>query len=300
MKYQRCKIFVFDLIAVFGFFLTALGTYLTIMSDKTVELIHSRLLICFGIGCIVTAVGWYYYFHLYHLLVSVLEGRDNMAEVHTMIQEYQSVPMTKSRVQLHLNYLSEICQCISTAFHKYHSPDISVCIHYINKDDKDKYYVKILSRNTDSKRRPQQSPPPGGEVDYIDDNTDFKTLIEIIKHKSPGRVYYLNNFLPWSPGYRNSHFSEKMSKKYFSWKGIYYRVMEWELPYKSTLVIPIMTLSDKKRKISGFLAVDSPKMWAFSSVYDLPALISVAKSLAPYIDSYNRLNLTLNSKGANG
>lgn len=283
--YLKIKVLTSEFIAIVGFLLTALGTYLSWRSTASQHLIHDELLKICGILVVIFGVGWFYYYHHYHLAKSVIEGRDTMSNAHAMISDLAGERICKSKIQQQLESLSLICQEISKAFEHYHDVGIAVCIHYLNSEDK-KYYVNCLCRDVNSRNRPRNSPRPGKTKDYIEDNSDFRHLFSELSYKSVSKVYYLNNFLPFSPYYRNSHFSDVMTKKYYNYFGWFHRAFRWELIYKSTLVIPMVIHEKNTPKIIGFLSIDSPRVWAFSTTFDLPSLQSVAASLAPVVNRF--------------
>ncbi len=281
---------LFDLITVLGFILTALGAYLTCNADTSVEVMKQTLLIAFVSLALFTTVGWYHYYYKSKILKSVLKGRDHINGTTNRLIELNHNPKIKVHVKHGIQDLSEICQEISAGLRKYHAPDISVCIHYVNKDENG-YYVNVLCRNTESKQRQSKRAPFASNKDYINDNTDFKLLIPLLSAKHINKIYYLNNFLPFSPYYRNSHFSVEMQPRYYGTFGWIYRMIMWELPYKSTLVVPLVSVQDKKRQIEGFLSIDSPKLWSFSKSYDLPMVLHLAGMIAPLVSKYNQSNL---------
>lgn len=297
MKLATAKSWIFDCITVVGFLLTALGTYLTLKSDVARDILEQSLA-KIGFCIVVTAVlACYHYFHKAVLLESVLRGRDSVAGAINMILHFKNNPASIEHVQQGLHNMSEICQHISAAFRKYHAPDVAVCIHYLNVDENQRYYVNVLCRNTETKKRHTSAPPPAFDKDFLEENTDFNSLFPKLKTHKISEIYYLNNFLPYSPFYRNSHFSEEKQKSYYKLFGIFHRIFNWELPYKSTLVVPLITIqSERIRHLEGFLSIDSPKLWAFSLSYDLPIILTIAEAIAPIVKIYNQSNLLRDQK----
>lgn len=292
MKAVRIKILTGDFLTVFGFLLTALGTYLTCRANAAGDLINNELFIGGSILVVITSLGWFWYFHKAKLYESIIECREHLDEAKNMIMELGRDKDKCEHVQQCPAILTEICQKVAVSFRKFHEPEIAVCIHYVNRDDEGKAYVNILCRNTDSKHRPESTDIPASDTDYIDDNTDFKSLFPKLKSSSINNIYYFNNFLPWSFRYRNSHFSTDTQKKYYCLMGFIFRLFDWKLPYKSTIVLPlIVEKHPRKREIQGFLSIDSSRQWAFSRIHDLPLLISLAKDISPIIKIYVNKNL---------
>ncbi len=280
----------FDIITVLGFFLTALGTYLTVKSGEALELIREPILTVSLIVMVLCLIGCYHYYHKSQIMASVMEGRNQMAPTIKKILEINQKYNGRTHVQHCISDLAEVCQEISAGMRKFHSPNISVCIQYVNQDTKGPY-VNVLCRNLESKKRHESRPPSAGEKDYIDENTDFKKLLPLLSTSETKDIYYLNNFLPYSPFYRNSRFSDVKRKKYYGSGGWFHRIRSWELPYKSTLVVPLIIENSKERKVVGFLSIDSPALRSFSSKYDLPVIIYLAKMIAPFVEKYSQKNL---------
>ena len=124
----------------------------------------------------------------------------------------------------------------------------------------------------------------------ITENTDF---LEIIRKKgTPGGSYFISNILPLLSGYKNSSF-EVHEQTNPPTQNFVTNIMNWKLPYKSTIVVPIRPLKLTKNEnedIIGFLCVDSEKMFAFRKKYDCSMLKGIADGI------YNTLNRYKQSK----
>lgn len=282
---------IFDIITVIGFLLTGFGAYLSYVSYYKVEDIKDPLVSFSLIMTTVLAIGWYHSFHKSMILKSVHKGRNHIDDAMNMIMELEHNPKNRTHVEKGIISLSEICQEVSHGMRKYHSPEISICIHYANKDDTGHLYVNTLCRNIESRKRPKKRVASNLKHDYFSENTDFAMILEKSDYLPIERLYYINNFLPLSPYYRNSHFSKYMREKYYGRFGWVIRMYNWELPYKSTLVVPLIISDNNSNAIVGFLSLDSPKMWSFSKTYDLPIVQSIATAIAPLIYKYNSNNL---------
>lgn len=283
--------YFFDVLTILGFLLTLLGTYLTYKSGESAEVLEKPIVSTCLIGLLLFASLWYHSFHRSAIYKSVFKGEGYINEALNQIIYLNHIPKRKSHVAKGISELSEICQQVSAGFRKYHKPDISICIHYVNSDENGPY-VYPLCRNTESKSRPTKRVSTSLKHDYITENTDFSSIMNSFKKVPDEKIYYINNFLPFSPYYKNSHFSSSMRVKYYKRFGWFYRIRFWELPYKSTLVVPIITSeSSVEKKIEGFLSIDSPQCWSFSVYYDLPIIKRFAGAIAPLVSKYNRSNL---------
>lgn len=281
-----------DIISVLGFLLTAYGTYVTYRSDLGVEVMRDELLRYSTLITFVCCVGVYHYYNKFHIVRSVLNGREKLDDVYGLIYELDENPQTIRRLKQGNDKLSDVCQLMSAAMRKYHSPSLTVNILYLNRRE-DRPYVNLLCRNKESLTRSKGRPKGYSDLDYVTDNTDFQSLIWKSQYNPIDKVYYLNNFLPLSITYNNTHFPQEWKQKYDSLLvGWYYRITHWCLPYRSSLVVPIVTsLGNQEYRIEGFLAVDSPQLNSFSKNYDLPLVRNVANALAPIIANYAQMHL---------
>lgn len=173
----------------------------------------------------------------------------------------------------------------------------SVCIKVIQSDPSTRAGAKIrpkvatLCRDSNSLKREKSS--IAGNIDHwIDQNTDFEDL-----HKGAGtpRWYFFSNYLPGRWDYKNSSF--EIYGMPWNAGGIpivssVIRDLKWTLPYKSTIVVPIVPetrVDEQNRGLSGYLCVDSRSRGAFSRRYDVDLMTGVADSLDQHIRRYAKL-----------
>lgn len=146
MKSAALKIWIFDIVTVLGFFLTALGTYLTIKSGVAVKILKDDLSKVYAIIFVISLIAAYHYFYKAAFLESVLDGHKSIESAKNKMLEIQRDPKSLKNVQRGIQDMSEVCQHIAAAFRKYNTPDVSVCIHYINVEEGDAkgHYVNVL------------------------------------------------------------------------------------------------------------------------------------------------------------
>lgn len=175
--------------------------------------------------------------------------------------------------------LSQVCLKVSQAFDTMRDIRTSVCIKYINRDG-DKYYVKTLCRDSISMNDREEIDDDARGMDAINDNTDFRYIFEKYKEtKKWDGVYYFSNYLPLKHQYSNTHLdTSKISDNRFSFLT---RSWNWPLPYKSTIVVPI--ISNVDGALYGFLCIDSPKNKGFDEKRDVDILQNVALFLGATI-----------------
>lgn len=285
--------FFFDLITVLGFILTGLGTYLTLKSGANEKILENEIIRYGGIVLFVSLVALFRYWRKYEIAKSVIKGRAEINEAYikasNLAQQLQNkkLPLNKC-----LADFSEICQHISAGFRRFHKSHISVCLQYVNstEGDEENLYVKALSRDLETCRKRKKQTTIYTNKDYINDNSDFRHIFNKIETSPPEDLFYFNNHLPLSFLYKNSHIHENWKKKYNNLiVGIYWRLFRWKLPYRSTIVVPVLP-EDKQGKglISGFLCVDSTHFFAFSKKFDLVILKEIAATLHPALHSFNQ------------
>lgn len=273
----------FNIITILGFILTFVGTYLTIMSDKTVELISEGLTRWFILGMMITTVAWYNYYHKYFIAKSVIEGRKELQQVQIKAQNLNR-GNNFSSLDKSLKEFSILCQHISKGLRRFHSSEISVCIHYVNKID-GKDCVEVLARNTDSEYKRSKFHKNSTKPDLINRNSDFKYIFLQLQDDN-SQAHYISNFAAWNPFYENSHLPNFHTKH--NWLRLF---AKWPLPYKSAVVVPIKIPNTTQSKILGFLSVDSDKTYAFSKKYDVQILMEMADSLSSPLNQFAERHL---------
>ena len=195
--------------------------------------------------------------------------------------KFKSYTLDKS-----IHELSEICFQISGMLSELKHHEVSVCIKYTNNDG-DAYYVKTLCRDPSSNQN-RKDLYNDNIKDYIDKNSDFKEIFKKMEEKKDWKdLYYFSNYLPQKHQYNNTHLkSEVLPDSLFSF---WSRNKKWPLSYKSTVVVPI--LSDSNKNIYGFLCVDSPKNSGFNKMYDIRLVQDIALFLAPTISLVSETHL---------
>ncbi len=281
---------IFNIVDVLGFLLTALGTYLTIRNGSDCNIIRNELAVGIGILLIVFSVFGFHYFRKYEIAKSVILGREELIKAHYKAFQFSN-ELNRNKpphITKCITEFSTICQHIRSGLRRFHKVEVSTCILYINKDEKNTIYAKTLSRDTDTFERREQSASISDIHVSIFNNTDFRHIFDSIKKKPIEQVHYFNNAIPLSVNYRNTHIHREWQYKYYCWYGLIPRLFAWKLPYRSTIVVPIIPRNSQKvETIEGFLCVDSPNMFVFSKKYDLPVIKELASSIYPALRTFN-------------
>lgn len=205
-------------------------------------------------------------------------------------EEINDLPKSIERLQ-------DFCTKISQAYTKFTNTQTSVCIKlFCIEEVSSNIYIKTLCRDNRSKENPKRIQPENDKcTHYLSENTDFKNILENAEKNGEEYKYYISNALPFEDFYRNTrldmnNYPPKCSipiikeiKRYFS----------WPLPYKSTITVPIIPLTDEiieKNKIIGYLCIDSNNIGAFKSKYDVKIFRGIADGLYPTIKKLTEIH----------
>lgn len=105
-------------------------------------------------------------------------------------------------------------------------------------------------------------------------NTCFRVVLtKITSGKPPNNLHYINNDLENTKDYQNTSWAIHQKKDVTD---------NWELPYKSELVVPIIpleSLTDNKYQLIGFICVDSDETEVFHEKYDSALIQGVADGI---------------------
>lgn len=247
--------------SVFGLILSAIGLHKT----------DSSLIVALLLGTLIIFVllGVYSIWH-YDKAQKYLDCENAIRKIHnSVINEYPNIK------QQDLNgiilKLSNICTEISEAFGMAKDTKIGVCIKYVNGECNN-LYVKTLCRDSHSYNHRKKFDNLKTE-DYIMHNTDFAHIFKLIgKQVEHDQLYYCQNRLANKHQYNNTHLNDiKLPSGCFDY---YARRRMWPLPYKSTVVVPL--LSSNGKKLDGFLCIDSSKSDCFIEERDVAILQQIA------------------------
>lgn len=221
----------------------------------------------------------------YQKYLTALTGIQNLHyEIIKNQASYSSIDLDKS-----VNKLGETCTEVSKILTKLKGNQISVCVKYTNTldDNYNDMYVKTLSRDYESNRK-RKDLYPDDVLDKISDNTDFEELfVKLIKKEDWQKVYYFANFLPQKHQYNNSHLDRSViPDEWYSW---FSRNKKWPLPYKSTIVVPIIYGGNKN--IYGYLCVDSVNNRGFDQINDVKIVQDIALDLSLTIKTISERHL---------
>jgi len=184
-----------------------------------------------------------------------------------------------------ISTLRDFCTELALVLSTVSGTRCSVCIKILESDDQSNR-LKVYTLCRDSHSEINRTHRQEADIDHwVDKNTDFLYILNNLQQY--GNTYFISNKLPFLINYQNTSFqyyygtdhpkeSDTLILNYFL------RNWRWNLPYKSTIVVPLCPYREKERTINnlvGFLCVDSPRLYAFKTDYDLHIMMGVADGL---------------------
>ncbi|TGL61155.1 hypothetical protein [Leptospira sarikeiensis] len=179
--------------------------------------------------------------------------------------------------------LETLCTHLTNIFSEINGHRISTCIKIIiNENNKPRLIT--LCRDIYSKTNRVI-----GNDDitkhWMTENSDFNFIFESISEGKVSNTFFHANWLPVHYEYKNTRLGvSKLSNIPFL--SLLLRFFQWPLPYKSTIVVPIIPFSIEGQKdaLRGFLCIDSPKNVAFNAQIDVQILNGVSDGIYTVID----------------
>lgn len=183
--------------------------------------------------------------------------------------------------------LAKLCDEMSYAFGRIYGSKIGICIKFIVNDN-GRPRCETLVRNSYSNAQNRKSGSQDVTKHWIDANSDFEFIYSNFDNDNVDTSYYLEQHLPTCRDYKNTRLRTGWKKKsYFPFPEKYARKWNWPLPYKSTLIVPIVPLianDQSQEAIRGFLCADSSSEGIFNKYYDVDIMKGVADGIYNQID----------------
>lgn len=188
--------------------------------------------------------------------------------------------------------LEKLCDEVSNAFCKIYGSSIGVCIKFIVNDN-GRPRCETLVRDSNSNAKSRKSGSQDTTKHWIDANSDFEFIYNNFNDDNVDTSYYLEHHLPNCHDYKNTRIKTGWKPpKLFLFPEKYARKWNWPLPYKSTLIVPIVPLianDQSQEAIRGFLCADSPSEGIFNKYYDVDIMKGVADGIYNQIDLIKQL-----------
>lgn len=226
----------------------------------------------FFVAHVATRSKWEKFYGYAQLFSSLNKGFE---EVHHLHRKENDVD--RSNI---INIFRILCTHLSSAFSVITRSKCSVCIKILaesSNDEEGEPVFETLCRdlNVSSHRLEMDKLTKGiKEIDHsISNNTAFHEALH-----SPKKIF-ISNKLPLLANYQNTSARKELYGEFP--ENMLVRLWSWPLPYKSTIVVPILpTHKDHEGEpFLGFLCIDSRSWGVFNEEYDVEVLKGVADGI---------------------
>ncbi|MFC2186520.1 hypothetical protein ACFCT7_04310 [Fulvivirgaceae bacterium LMO-SS25] len=183
-----------------------------------------------------------------------------------------------------------VCDGLSNAFSKINGHKIGVCIKHLEFDN-GHALVKTLVRDQNSKANNRKTGDADTTKHWLTGNSDFNFIYSKFDDDNVDTTSYVEKRLPIKIDYLNSRLKNWPPKKLIIGNNLNRR-KQWPLPYRSTIVVPIVPLladDQNQQALRGFLCIDSPNESSFYEKVDVNILKGVADGIYRKIDIINEL-----------
>lgn len=207
---------------------------------------------------------------------------------------YSQIRCKYENVQEITNMLASLCNATSTIFSEIHGTNIGVCIKLMTEVSKEAVIVTHV-RDRYSMKNGRKTGKNEKVKHYLKDNSDFLYIYEELDQSNSGIIYYYSKDVATDPNYKNSSL-HNWKQPTFGWPIVnsLIRKQKWPLPYRSTIVIPIIPLNSNNQNVAnlkGFLCLDSKKTNGFNKDADIEILRGLSDEICPLIDRINELSM---------
>lgn len=196
-----------------------------------------------------------------------------------------------SSIEIIGSHLIDLCDSISASFSKINGYHVGSCIKFLTfESNRPKVLTLVRDRKSSTKNR--KTGKKDKTKHFLDANSDFDFIYSNFDDDNVDTTYYYETKLPCRKDYRNSRLKDWPPKlKLFLLNNVI-RQKVWTLPYRSTLVVPIVPLvadEQEQSAIRGFLCIDSPRNIAFNKNVDIEILKGISDGLYNKIDKLHNL-----------
>lgn len=207
---------------------------------------------------------------------------------------YSKIGGRYESVQEITNILASICDATSTIFSEIHRTKIGVCIKLMVEEVSKEAVIVTHVRDQYSISNGRKTGNSENIKHRLKNNSDFLDIYEKLDRSNSGVAYYYRKDVAIDPNYNNSSLSNWQQPTFY-WPifNNIIRKWKWPLPYRSTIVIPIIPLNSNDQNVAnlkGFLCLDSKKTNGFNKDLDIEILRGLSGEICPLIDKMNELS----------
>ena len=147
--------------------------------------------------------------------------------------------------------LASLCNATSTIFSEIHGTNIGVCIKLMTEVSKEAVIVTHV-RDRYSMKNGRKTGKNEKVKHYLKDNSDFLYIYEELDQSNSGVIYYYSKDVATDPNYKNSSL-HNWKQPTLGWPIVnnLIRKHKWPLPYRSTIVIPIIPLNSNNQNVAN-------------------------------------------------
>ncbi|GAA5033244.1 hypothetical protein GCM10011506_25210 [Marivirga lumbricoides] len=234
-----------------------------------------------------------YSFYLIAKYRKKIRYADIFEEINVGFTELHSIDRQEDpSIELIIQKLGFLCDNLSNAFSTINGEKIGVCIKFLTFKGK-RPIVTTLVRDRYSKSKNRKTGTADNTEHFIELNSDFQFIWDNFDNENIETSFYYERHLPICKDYKNSRLSSDWRGKVkFGLIDNFVRRKQWPLPYRSTLVVPVVPLladEQNQKAIRGFLCLDSSKEGKFSPQIDVDILKGISDGLYNKIDKLNAL-----------
>jgi hypothetical protein len=217
---------------------------------------------------------------------------DGFAEIHKQFrfEDLKHDGLSNSNISVNLPHLTKntaqsiltsLCTKLSTTFKTITGYNCPVCIkiykgNKVSSKNKN-LLVYTLVRDSESSSKRSASDINQDIKHLINENTDFSYIFRNYK-KPNGKIFFCNDLVKIE-NYKNTSFKAYGNPPTLEYEK---RLQKWTLPYKSTIVVPILPnhpLDHINCPILAYLCVDCEKRDIFAKEFDVDLMCGVADGL---------------------
>jgi hypothetical protein len=234
-----------------------------------------------------------YSFYLISKYRKKIRYADIFEEINVGFSELHSIDRQDDpSIELIIQKLGFLCDNLANAFSSINGEKVAVCIKFLTFNGK-RPIVTTLVRDRYAKSKNRKTGTADNTKHFIELNSDFQFIWDNFDNENIETSYYHERHLPTCKDYKNTRLnSDWKGKIKFPILDNFIRRKQWPLPYRSTLVVPVVPLladEQNQKAIRGFLCLDSSKEGKFNPQIDVDILKGISDGLYNKIDKLNSL-----------
>jgi len=207
------------------------------------------------------------------------------AELNTANAQIRNAKITDP--QTGTNSLMTYCESVSSIFTLLKGHRIGACVKLLCEDTSGKAIVITQARDCFSNAHNRKTGSADKTEYTMEANSDFSFIYNNMESDTEDSSFFHSANLVRESDYRNSRLNKWKVKKIPFIPEYFVRKYTWPLPYKSTIVVPIIPLNSNSQNIDnlrGFLCIDSKNTGVFNIPVDKNILRGMAAELCPIVD----------------